>query len=123
MLDVQTRSGRRHHAPGAEGEGARESRRYTYTNMVSARPLFGRCGRRVALAGIVKAQIGRAPPRFARMVAFFDGVGTGEASGYGWTERAAPSPKGARDRYRRQREAKVHALSKRWAPSRAGDGP
>jgi 3,8-divinyl chlorophyllide a/chlorophyllide a reductase subunit Y len=52
-----------------------------FTNMVSARPLFGPAGA-AALAGIVAAQR-RGADRFARMVAFFDTVGTGQAAGYG----------------------------------------
>ncbi len=47
-----------------------------FTNMVSARPLMGAAGAR-ALAAIVAAQT-RGAPRFARMVSFFEGVGTGE---------------------------------------------
>ena len=57
-----------------------------FTNMVSARPLFGPAGAG-ALASIVAAQT-RGKERFARMVAFFDTVGTGENTGYGWTGRA-----------------------------------
>jgi chlorophyllide a reductase subunit Y len=77
-----------------------------FTNMVSARPLFGAAGA-ASLAGIVAAQTkGRA--RFAQMVEFFAGAGTGEAAGYGWTEKPV-EPKGFRDRARRQREAKAKA--------------
>jgi len=59
-----------------------------FTNMVSARPLFGAAGAS-ALAGIVEAQT-RGRERFARMVSFFDGVGTGSATGYG-RPRQAPA--------------------------------
>ncbi len=78
-----------------------------FTNMVSARPLFGAAGAG-ALAGIVAAQT-RNAPRFSRMVEFFDGVGTGEATGYGWVGKPV-EPKGMRDRYRKMREAKAKSL-------------
>ena len=77
-----------------------------FTNMVSARPLFGAAGAG-SLAGIVAAQT-RGAPRFARMVEFFDGVGAKDTAGYGWTEKPQ-EPKGARERYKRQREAKARA--------------
>ena len=54
-----------------------------FTNMVSARPLFGPAGAG-ALAGIVAAQT-KGRDRFARMVDFFGGAGKGDAAGYGWT--------------------------------------
>jgi 3,8-divinyl chlorophyllide a/chlorophyllide a reductase subunit Y len=73
-----------------------------FTNMVSARPLFGPAGV-LALAGIISAQT-RGRERFGRMVAFFGGVGTGEASGY--VPEAHPD---AILRYRRVREAKAKA--------------
>jgi len=77
-----------------------------FTNMVSARPLFGPAGAG-SMAAIVAAQIGGAG-RFNRMVEFFDGIGTGTAAGYG--SRGKPvEPAGARDRYRRVREAKAKA--------------
>jgi chlorophyllide a reductase subunit Y len=50
-----------------------------FTNMVSARPLFGAAGAG-ALAAIVAAQT-RGRERFSRMVSFFDNVGTGETVG------------------------------------------
>ena len=77
-----------------------------FTNMVSARPLFGAAGAG-ALAGIVMAQT-RGAPRFARMVEFFEGAGRGETAGYGWTEKPV-EPKGFRERSRRAREAKARA--------------
>lgn len=52
-----------------------------FTNMVSARPLFGPAGAG-SIAGIVAAQA-QGKARFARMVEFFDKVGTGAATGYG----------------------------------------
>ena len=55
------------------------------------------------------AQIGSAP-RFARMVSFFQGVGTPETAGYGTT--GVPSePAGFRDRQRKIRAAKVKSES------------
>ncbi len=77
-----------------------------FTNMVSARPLFGAPGAG-ALAAIVAAQT-RGADRFARMQSFFTGVGTGETAGYGFTGKPQ-EPKGARDRYRKLREAKARA--------------
>ena len=77
-----------------------------FTNMVSARPLFGAAGAG-SLAGIVAAQTG-GRERFARMVGFFEGVGTGDAAGYGWTGKPV-EPKGARERTRKAREAKARA--------------
>ena len=77
-----------------------------FTNMVSARPLFGPAGAG-ALAAIVAAQT-RGKERFARMVGFFDKVGVGETAGYGWTG-IPKDPPGAKDRYRRAREAKAKA--------------
>ena len=77
-----------------------------FTNMVSARPLFGAAGAG-SMAAIVAAQVGGAG-RFNRMVDFFEGVGTGTAAGYG--SRGKPvEPAGARDRYRKVREAKARA--------------
>ena len=75
-----------------------------FTNMVSARPLFGAAGAG-ALAAIVAAQT-RNAERFGRMVSFFQGVGTGEAAGYG-SEGVPVEPKGFRERQRKQRLAKA----------------
>ncbi len=77
-----------------------------FTNMVSARPLFGAAGAG-ALAAIVAAQT-RGAPRFARMVSFFEGVGAGETAGYGTTGKPQ-EPKGSRERYRKMREARAKA--------------
>ncbi len=77
-----------------------------FTNMVSSRPLFGVAGA-ASLAGIVAGQT-RNAPRFSRMEQFFQAVGTGEAAGYGWTEKPV-EPKGAREKYRKMREAKARA--------------
>lgn len=66
-----------------------------FTNMVSARPLFGPAGAG-SMAGIVAAQTnGKA--RFSTMVDFFAGVGTGEGAGYTVPSRAAASPVSAGD--------------------------
>jgi chlorophyllide a reductase subunit Y len=83
-----------------------------FTNMVSARPLFGAAGAG-ALAAIVAAQT-RGKERFARMVGFFDKVGAGETAGYGWTT-IPKDPPGAKDRYRRAREAKPRP-PRPWGP-------
>jgi chlorophyllide a reductase subunit Y len=61
-----------------------------FTNMVSARPLFGPAGAG-SMAGIVAAQT-RGRARFATMVDFFEGVGTGEGAGYTVPSRAAAAP-------------------------------
>jgi chlorophyllide a reductase subunit Y len=79
-----------------------------FTNMVSARPLFGAAGAG-AVPGIVATQT-RNAGRFGQMVAFFDKVGTGENTGYGWQGAPPPHP-GAKDTYRRAREAREKALS------------
>jgi chlorophyllide a reductase subunit Y len=77
-----------------------------FTNMVSARPLFGPAGA-ASMAGIVAAQT-KGRERFSRMVQFFDKVGAGEAAGYGWSSVPADPP-GAKDRYRKAREAREKA--------------
>jgi len=61
-----------------------------FTNMVSARPLFGAAGV-AALSAIVGTQI-KGHDRYARMVGFFDSVGTGKSAGYGWNHRPGPDP-------------------------------
>ncbi len=77
-----------------------------FTNMVSARPLFGPAGVG-AIARIVATQTaGR--ERFARMVSFFDRVGAGDAAGYGSAGVPEPHP-GAKDRFRKMRESKARA--------------
>ena len=77
-----------------------------FTNMVSARPLFGAAGVG-ALAQIVATQA-KGRDRFARMVSFFDKVGTGESTGYGWTGVPEAHP-GAKERFRKMREARTRA--------------
>jgi chlorophyllide a reductase subunit Y len=79
-----------------------------FTNMVSARPLFGPAGAG-ALAGIVATQT-RGKGRFAQMVDFFDQVGTGDAAGYGWAGVPAQHPE-AKESFRRAREAKARAAA------------
>jgi chlorophyllide a reductase subunit Y len=79
-----------------------------FTNMVSARPLFGPAGAG-AIPAIVAAQT-KGAARFGRMVDFFDGVGTGPASGYGWTQIPSDPP-GAKERYRKSREARAKVAS------------
>ena len=78
-----------------------------YTNMVSARPLFGPAGPG-AIAAIVAAQT-KGAERFGRMVGFFEGVGTGTTAGYGWTEKPV-EPKGSRERMQKQRLARAKAV-------------
>lgn len=77
-----------------------------FTNMVSARPLFGPAGA-ASLAGIVAAQT-RGAERFRSMVAFFDGVGTKDRAGYGFAGRP-DDPVGFRERLAKQREARRKA--------------
>ena len=77
-----------------------------FTNMVSARPLFGPAGA-ASLAGIVAAQT-RGRERFARMVSFFDGVGTAEGAGYGFAGKPVEPP-GFRERQRKLRAARAKA--------------
>jgi chlorophyllide a reductase subunit Y len=74
-----------------------------FTNMVSARPLFGPAGAG-ALAAIVAGQT-KGRERFARMVGFFDGVGTPDGAGYGFTDKPVDPP-GFRERQRKLRAAK-----------------
>lgn len=77
-----------------------------FTNMVSARPLFGPAGAG-SMAGIVAAQTG-GRERFARMVSFFEGVGTPDGAGYGFKDKPQDPP-GFRERQRKLRAAKAKA--------------
>ena len=61
-----------------------------FTNLISARPLLGVAGAG-SLAQVVNAAMGN-KDRFDRMQAFFDGVGTGHASGI-WEETPSDRPK------------------------------
>jgi chlorophyllide a reductase subunit Y len=73
-----------------------------FTNVVSARPLFGPAGAG-ALAGIVNGAVaGR--ERFVRMREFFDGVGTGVTAGYGFGEKPVDRPE-VKERFRRHMDA------------------
>ncbi len=73
-----------------------------FTNMVSARPLFGPMGAG-SLAGIVAAQTaGRG--RYAQMVEFFEGVGVGDSAGYGF-KGVAPDRSAAREKFKKARSA------------------
>jgi 3,8-divinyl chlorophyllide a/chlorophyllide a reductase subunit Y len=74
-----------------------------FTNMVSARPLFGPAGAG-ALAAIVAGQT-KGRERFASMVGFFENVGAGETAGYG-VKGVPKDPPGAKDRYRKARLAR-----------------
>jgi 3,8-divinyl chlorophyllide a/chlorophyllide a reductase subunit X len=100
------RSGRISCIEAAADHVAEEIQQLYFTNMVSARPLFGSAGAG-ALAAIVAAQT-KGRERFGRMVGFFDKVGAGETSGYGRTG-IPKDPPGSKDRYRKAREAKAKA--------------
>ena len=78
-----------------------------YTNMVSARPLFGAAGAG-SMAAIVAAQT-RGAARFGRMVSFFEGVGSGVTAGYGTVGKPV-EPKGSRERMRKQLAAQAKAV-------------
>ena len=69
-----------------------------FTNLISARPLFGPAGAG-ALGATVRAAIGGAS-RFTRMQEFFGGVGVGHAAGYGFTDTPADRPE-VKERFRR----------------------
>jgi chlorophyllide a reductase subunit Y len=77
-----------------------------FTNIVSARPLMGAAGVG-ALSAIVAAQT-KGSERFAKMVEFFEGVGTPDAAGYGWKGVPDLHPE-ARARAKKMREAKAKA--------------
>lgn len=62
-----------------------------FTNLVSARPLFGAAGAGGFSQTLAAALRGR--ERLGRMRAFFAGVGTGEAAGYGHEGVPKPRPK------------------------------
>ena len=71
-----------------------------FTNLISARPLFGIAGAG-SLAQVVNAAIA-SRPRFDEMTRFFEGVGTGHAAGV-WEETPRDRPE-FRERYRKQLE-------------------
>lgn len=75
-----------------------------FTNLISARPLFGIAGAG-ALASTVRAAIGGGA-RFAAMREFFDGVGTGHTAGYGFTDVPVDRPE-VRERFRMRMAAQA----------------
>ncbi len=77
-----------------------------FTNIVSARPLFGAAGVG-AMAQIVAAQT-RGAARFGEMREFFEGVGVRDVAGYGWQGVPDPHPE-SRAKFRKMREARVKA--------------
>ena len=77
-----------------------------FTNMISARPLFGPAGA-ASMAAIVAAQTG-GRERFGRMVSFFQGVGTPDGAGYGFRDKPVDPP-GFRERQRKLRAARAKA--------------
>ncbi len=79
-----------------------------FTNMVSARPLFGLPGI-AAMAALIRTQTAGAE-RFSRMVSFFSGVGSGDNAGYGFGGVPAAHP-AAKERFRKQREARARAIA------------
>lgn len=60
-----------------------------FTNLISARPLMGAAGAG-SLATVINAALGNRD-RFARMSAFFEGVGTGHATGV-WEDTPQERP-------------------------------
>ncbi|MBU8542836.1 MULTISPECIES: chlorophyllide a reductase subunit Y [Roseomonadaceae] len=77
-----------------------------FTNMISARPLFGAAGAG-SMASIVAAQT-KGRERFSRMVSFFEGVGTPDGAGYGFRDKPVDPP-GFRERQRKIQAAKAKA--------------
>ncbi|MCX8100620.1 MAG: chlorophyllide a reductase subunit Y [Geminicoccaceae bacterium] len=77
-----------------------------FTNLISARPLMGAAGAG-SLARVIEGAIARRE-RFARMRAFFEGVGAGPTAGI-WPRKPEPKParKGAVRIVDRRREAAV----------------
>jgi len=78
-----------------------------FTNMVSARPLFGPAGAG-SMAQIVAAQT-KGAERFTRMVSFFEGVGTKDAAGYGFKGKPVDPP-GFRDRQKKLQAMRAKAI-------------
>jgi chlorophyllide a reductase subunit Y len=77
-----------------------------FTNMISARPLFGAAGAG-SMASIVAAQT-KGRERFSRMVSFFEGIGTPDGAGYGFRDKPVDPP-GFRERQRKLQAAKAKA--------------
>ncbi|WP_075217414.1 chlorophyllide a reductase subunit Y [Mongoliimonas terrestris] len=76
-----------------------------FTNLISARPLFGAAGAG-SLAHVINGAIAN-KDRFARMEAFFDGVGEGDTAGV-WEEKPEPRP-AFREANRRRLEKQAKA--------------
>jgi chlorophyllide a reductase subunit Y len=74
-----------------------------FTNLISARPLFGVAGAG-SLAQVVNAAIA-SKPRFDRMTEFFAGVGEGHAAGI-W-QQTPQDRADFRERYKRQLAAQA----------------
>ena len=81
----------------------RASRRSTFTNLISARPLFGMMGAG-SLAEVVNAAIA-SKPRFDAMKAFFEGVGTGHTAGV-WQDTPVDRPE-FREKYKKALDIKA----------------
>ena len=75
-----------------------------FTNLVSARPLFGPAGAG-ALSATVNAAIGNRA-RFGEMREFFEGVGTGAGAGYGFAGVPRERPE-VKERFRRHMVAQL----------------
>ncbi|MBY0447091.1 MAG: hypothetical protein K2P95_00250, partial [Hyphomonadaceae bacterium] len=76
-----------------------------FTNLISARPLFGPAGAG-SLAQVINAAMGN-QARFDRMRALFEGVGAGEAAGV-WAQAPVARPE-FKARYAKQRLAAAKA--------------
>jgi chlorophyllide a reductase subunit Y len=87
-----------------------------FTNLVSARPIFGPAGAGSLGPVLMGAMQGR--ERLNRMKSFFEGVGTGHTAGYGWTD--VPERKlTAKERHAKARAARAAKADDADAP--AGD--
>ena len=74
-----------------------------FTNLISARPLFGMMGAG-SLAEVVNAAIA-SKPRFDEMKAFFEGVGTGHTAGV-WSDTPVDRPE-FREKYKKALDIKA----------------
>jgi len=83
-----------------------------FTNLISARPLFGVAGAG-SLAQVVNAALGN-KERFDTMREFFEGVGEGDTAGI-WENTPVPRPD-YRERYKRQLEKQAAARKAAEAP-------
>jgi chlorophyllide a reductase subunit Y len=75
-----------------------------FTNLISARPLFGPAGAGSLAATVNAAIAGR--ERFGQMREFFGGVGTGAAAGYGFGGVPHERPE-VKERFRRHMVAQA----------------